>query len=124
MSKSGQRKQFTFISRAAPYGSNRPNLCLDMALAAAVFEQHVNYVFLGDGVYQLLQGQNAENIRSKTLGNAMETLELYGIENVIVDADALHARGLSEQDLLLPVQSLDGTAIAELINKSDHVFNL
>ena len=33
------KKVFTFISRAAPYGSNRPKMSLDAALATAVFEQ-------------------------------------------------------------------------------------
>ena len=45
------KKAFTFISRTAPYGSNRPKMSLDAALATAVFEQEVNYLFMDDGVY-------------------------------------------------------------------------
>lgn len=124
MSKRDSKKQFTFISRAAPYGGNRPQLCLDMALAASVFEQQVNYLFVGDGVYQLLKGQNAEAIHTKTLGNAMATLDLYGIDNVIVQAEALVTRGLTSEDLLLPVLVLSGSDISALIARSDAVFNL
>ena len=124
MSKRPQKKQLTFLSRAAPYGTNRPQLCLDMALAAAVFEQTVNYVFLDDGVFQLLEGQNAEGIQSKTLGNALETLDLYGIDRVIVEAEAMTARGLSPDDLLLPAQVLNSDEIGEIIAESDAVFNL
>lgn len=125
MTKSAkQRKKFTFLTRSAPYGSNRPQLCLEAALAAAVFEQQVNYVFLEDGVYQLLQGQNGESIHSKTLGSAMETLDLYGIENVYVEERALEARGLTPEDLVIPVQLCDSDTVAGLLKTADCVFNL
>ena len=100
MTESAEKKNITFISRAAPYGQDKANLCLDMALASAVFEQNINYVFLEDGVYQLLKGQDATTIQSKTLGNALETLELYGIENIYVDQSSLEKRGFSETDIL------------------------
>lgn len=118
------RKSFAFITRRAPYGSNRPQLCLDAALAAAVFEQQVSYFFLDDGVYQLLDNQNAEAIQSKSLGNALETLELYGIEEVCVDAAALQARGLDKEDLVLPVTVCDREEIGRRLEQADCVFNL
>ncbi|MEX0963039.1 MAG: sulfurtransferase complex subunit TusC [Pseudohongiellaceae bacterium] len=123
-SKSPPRSSLTFVSRSAPYGRNRANLCLDMALAAAVFEQDVSYVFMGDGVYQLLKGQEGSAIGSKTLGNALETLSLYGIENVYADQQALQERGLKKSDLLSGLQTIDNDAIAKLIDSSDTVFNL
>ena len=125
MSKIANKKQtFTFISRAAPYGNNRAQLCLDAAFAAAVFEQHINYVFMDDGVYQLLADQNAEEINSKTLGRALQTLDLYGIENVYVLDTALSERNLSPEELLTPVEVLSADGIASLLSKSDRVINL
>ncbi len=118
------KQTLTFITRSAPYGSTRPQLCLDMALATAVFEQDVNYIFLGDGVYQLLKGQNGESIHAKTLGKALETLDLYGIENVFVTADTLESRNLSEEDLLLDVQVIDNKTLQQLLAKSHTVFNI
>ena len=117
-------KTFTFVSRTAPYGSQRPRLCLDAALATAVFEQQVNYMFIDDGVYQLLKNQNAEGIRSKTLGNALETLALYGIENVLVDRSSLAERGLTPADLLREVTECNNDEIAKVLQRSDYVFNL
>jgi tRNA 2-thiouridine synthesizing protein C len=119
-----QKKILTFLSRSAPYGSDHAQLCLDMALASAVFEQQVNYVFLDDGVYQLLKDQNAESIGAKTLGNALETLELYGIETVLVDAFSLAQRGLSTADLLLPAQPVSRAELSAVLRDSDAVFNL
>ena len=54
-----QHKTLTFISRHAPYGNNKAKLVMDAALAAAVFEQQVNFLFMDDGVFQLVQNQNA-----------------------------------------------------------------
>lgn len=118
------KSNITFVSRGAPYGNNRATLCLDMALACAVFEQDVNYVFLGDGIYQLLKGQDGSAIGSKTLGNALETLALYGIEKIFVDQQSLYERGIDASELLPDMQLIDRVTIAELINKSGTVFNL
>ena len=70
--------QQRLTSRQAPYGS-KAKLVIDAALAAAAFEQQVNFLFMDDGVFQLVQNQNAESISSKTIGRALETLELYGL---------------------------------------------
>jgi tRNA 2-thiouridine synthesizing protein C len=117
-------RTFTFISRSAPYGNNRPRLCLDAALATAVFEQKVNYLFMDDGVFQLLANQNADGIASKTLGNALETLELYGIDQVMVLKESLASRHISSEDLLFPVQLLSNSDLQSLIESSDYVINL
>ena len=117
-------KTFTFISRSAPYGSTRPKLTLDAALATAVFEQQINYLFMDDGVYQLLAAQNAEPIQAKTLGNALQTLELYGIEKIYVDSDSLAMRNLQPEDLAIPVSVVDEAEMRALIDRSHYVINL
>ena len=118
------KSRITFISRAAPYGQNKANLCLDMALASAVFEQDVNYIFFGDGVYQILKGQDGSAIESKTLGNALETLVLYGIEKIYADSQSLQEREISESELLSGMQIVNSESIAQIIESSDAVFNL
>ena len=114
----------TFISRSAPYGSNRANLCLDMALACAVFEQDVNYVFLDDGIYQLLKGQDGAAIQNKTLGSALETLALYSIENVYVDQQSLKERDIDAAELLPSIKLIENYALSRLIKNANLVFNL
>jgi len=118
------KSRITFISRSAPYGSNRANLCLDMALACAVFEQDVNYVFLDDGIYQLLKGQDGAAIQNKTLGNALETLALYSIGNVYADQKSLQERGIDAAELLPSIQLVENDALSRLIKSADLVFNL
>lgn len=123
-SKMSTGKSFTFITRAAAYGSDRPRLCLDIALATSVFEQQVNYLFLDDGVYQLLANQDGAAIQNKTLGSAIETLELYGIEKILVDENSLRERHLQSEDLLLPIELVDEKSIGKLLDSSDYIFNL
>ena len=71
-----------------------------------------------------MKHQEARGINSKTLGKALETLDLYGIENVCVDADSLSERGIRGGDLVLEVEPVSRTHIAELIDQADTVFNL
>ena len=119
-----QHKMLTFISRQAPYGNNKAKLVMDAALAAAVFEQQVNFLFMDDGVFQLVQNQNAESISSKTIGRALETLELYGIEQVLVDEASLQERHIAADDLCMPVKILKAKELQQLTTNSDVVINL
>ena len=119
-----QHKMLTFISRQAPYGNNKAKLVMDAALAAAVFEQQVNFLFMDDGVFQLVQNQNAEFISSKTIGRALETLELYGIEQVLVDEASLQERHIAAGDLCMPVKILKAEELQLLTTNSDVVINL
>ena len=118
------KSSITFISRSAPYGHNGADSCLGMALASGVVVQDVSYVFLDDGIYQLLKGQNGAAIQSKTLGNALETLALYGIEDVYADQQSLRARSIDIADLLPGIQLIDHGDISKLIEGSDTVFSL
>ncbi len=118
------KKKFTFVSRSAPYGLDRAHQCLEMALATAVFEQPINYLFLGEGVLQLVSKQDVRSLHNKALGNALEALDLYGVEKPCVDEEALESCGLDAEDLVVPVELLDQAAIRELLEDSDVVVNL
>src|SRR5690606_9679794 len=69
-------KTLTFLSRQAPFGSSRAKACMDMVLASAVFEQQINYVFMDDGVWQLVKGHAPEGSGAKNSLAALQALEL------------------------------------------------
>jgi len=117
-------KTLTFITRQAPYGSSKPKACLDMVLSATVFEQSINYVFMDDGVYQLVKDQQTSGIPAKNLSAALTALNLYGVEQVYVDRTSLKDRDLSADDLLIPVELCDANRIKQMIQSSDMVFAL
>ncbi len=118
------KREITIITRHAPYGKDNAFACVDMVLAFAVFEQAVNYLFLGDGVFQLLRDQEAKSIDQKTIAAALSAIELYGVKNIYVDSKSMTDRGVSAEGLILPVSLLDELQTAQLVATSHCVFNL
>lgn len=114
-------KTLTFISRQAPFGSNKAKACLDMVLASAVFEQQINYVFMGDAVWQLLRGHNPEGIGAKNTMTAMQALELYGVDRIYALDESLTARGLTAAHLQIPIAVISKAELQLLISTSDVV---
>lgn len=122
---SGKSKTITFISRRPPYSTEHAKACLDMVLAAAVFDQQIHYLFMDDGVYQLLAGQSPEGIHNKNLGAALEALPLYGVDSILVDAQSLEERNLSPAQLLQTgFKTCSSDELKKLIKNSDQVFTL
>ena len=117
-------KTITFITRSTPYGHGQAKACLDMVLSAAVFEQKINFIFMDDGVWQLKKGQAPSHIDAKDLSAAFTALPLYEVNDLYVNANDLQERGLSCEELVVPVHSVQANTIAELIRESDVVFTL
>ncbi len=115
------KKTFLLICRRAPYGQSLAREALDVALTAATFDQQVAMLFMGDGVLQLLKGQQPAAIAQKALDKQLAALPLYDIETIYVEAEALQQRGLALSDLALPARALSADAIAEHINAHDVV---
>lgn len=118
-----ESKSFLIISRRPPYGSSHARDALDTALTTAVFEQPVAVLFQGDGVFQLLKGQEPGGVRQKNLSATLSALPMYDIERLYVCARAMAQRGLNPDDLVLPVEVLDDAGIAGLIRNHDVVMN-
>ncbi|HLT64612.1 MAG TPA: sulfurtransferase complex subunit TusC [Pseudohongiella sp.] len=114
-------KTLTFLSRQAPFGSSRAKACMDMVLASAVFEQQINYVFMDDGVWQLVKGHAPEGIGAKNSMAALQALELYGVENIYALGSSLAERGLDSSQLQIPVRVCTVAQLADIIGQSDVV---
>ena len=119
-----QLTNFTFLARTAPYGNNRCNLLMDIALASSVFEQKSNYVFMDDAIYQLLRNQNADHIHTKTFSKAIEALKLYGINNIYVLKKSLTERSVSLDELVLNPEIINQQQLQELVRNSQNVISL
>ena len=119
-----QLTNFTFLARTAPYGNNRSNLLMDIALASSVFEQKSNYVFMDDAIYQLLRNQNADQIQTKTFGKAIEAIKLYGINNIYVYEKSLKERSVSLDELVLNPEIINQKQLQKLIRNSENVISL
>lgn len=122
MSLDPNKKTLTFISRKSPHGQGYAKACLDMVLSSAVFDQHINLVFMDDGVYQLQKQQDPTAINNKDLSAAFSALPLYDVHNIYVDSEALQRRYLKSDDLVIDVELADAAQISKLIAESDVVY--
>jgi tRNA 2-thiouridine synthesizing protein C len=119
----GSKKSQLVVVRKSPYGSTLARAALDASLAAAAFDQAVNLLFLGDGVLQLLPGQDSAVIDKKSIGKLIASLPLYDIESIYVDATALTGYALTVEDLPQSLQLLDEPAIRALMADHHHLLS-
>jgi tRNA 2-thiouridine synthesizing protein C len=123
MEEGGVVKKFMFVNRKAPYGTIYALEGLEVVLISAAFDQDVSMAFIDDGVYELVKGQQTKGIEMKNFSPTYRALEGYDVEKLYVDRDSLAARGLSEDDLVVPVEVLGSAEIAELMNQQDVVIS-
>jgi tRNA 2-thiouridine synthesizing protein C len=123
MSSEGQSKKFMFVNRKAPYGSVYALEALEVVLITAAFDQDVSLVFVDDGVLQLKKGQQTKAIETKNFSPTYRALEGYDVEKLYVERESLQARGLTEDDLLVPVEVLGREELGALMESQDVVLS-
>lgn len=116
-------KKFMFVNRKPPYGTVYALESLEVVLIAATFDQDVSLVFVDDGVYELVKGQNTKAIGVKNFSPSYRALEGYDVEKLYVERESLESRGLAEKDLLVPVEVLDSAQMAALMAEQDVVLS-
>jgi tRNA 2-thiouridine synthesizing protein C len=121
-------RKLLYVFRSAPHGTIIGQEGLDVLLTGGAFEQDVSILFMDDGVFQLLKGQDTSAIGSKdyarafgALGDFCETLE-HG-DGVFVESLSLAQRGLGPEDLVIPVKVLEHEAIHTLFEAQHAVLN-
>lgn len=110
-----------FIFQQAPFSSPMAREGLEALLAAAAFEQNPTVIFMGDGIWQLLESGDTPSHKnhSKMLG----ALPLYGVEHIYVHQPSLSQRHLEISDLLLPAAPINNQQFATHIASAKTVFN-
>lgn len=111
-------KHFLFLMRHAPYGGLWAQETIDMLLTTAAFDQKIRVLFLDDGVFQLLSGQQPGTGR-KAVGTLLGALSLYDVDDIWVERESLQERGLSPEQLLLPAAVVARREVAALLNQAD-----
>lgn len=116
-------KRFMYVNRRAPYGTVYALECLETILIAAAFEQDVSVVFMDDGVYQLKKDQDTAAIGMKNFSPTYRALEGYDVEKLYVERESLEARGLTAEDLVVPVEILGAAELQEIMAAQDVVLS-
>jgi tRNA 2-thiouridine synthesizing protein C len=122
-SSAGKVKKFMFVNRKAPYGTIYALESLEVVLITATFDQDVSLVFIDDGVYELVKGQQTKDIGVKNFSPSYRALDGYDVEKLYVDQESLSARGLSEKDLLVPVEVLNAEQMGQLMQQQDVILS-
>lgn len=109
------------VSRHAPYGNSLARSALDTALAAGAFDMAPALLFMGEGVLQLLPGQDPSATGTRNHGKVLDSLPLYDIDRLYVDGTALAAYGLADMPLPDAAVVVDPAAIRKLLQTADHL---
>ena len=116
-------KKFMFVNRKPPYGTVYALESLEVVLIAATFDQDVSLVFLDDGVYELVKGQDTKAAGIKNHSKTYRALDGYDVEKLYVERESMQARGLTEDDLMVGVEVLASAEMAELMASQDVVLS-
>ena len=120
---SGIVKKFMYVNRKAPYGTIYALEVLETILISSAFDQDVHVAFLDDGVYQIKKGADTKETGMKNFSSTYRALEGYDIEKLYVEEESLAERGLSEADLIVPVEVISRADMAKLMAEMDVIIS-
>ena len=112
-------KKFMMVNRKAPYGTVYALESLEVVLFAAAFEQDVSLAFLDDGVYQLKKGHQTKGVEMKAFEKTYGALEDYDVTKLYVDQESLAGRGLTADDLCVPVEIMSRADLGKRMEEQD-----
>jgi tRNA 2-thiouridine synthesizing protein C len=123
MEEGGKVKKFMYVNRKAPYGTIYALESLEVVLIGAAFEQDVSLAFIDDGVYQLARGQETKGIGVKNFSPTYRALEDYDVTKLYVSQESMQARGLTADDLVVPVKVVGEREMAEIMDGQDVILS-
>lgn len=100
MTDEKQRKTFIYINRKAPFGTIYALESLEVVLIGAAFEQDVSLAFIDDGVFQLMNNQDAAAAGMKTFSKIYRALGDYEVRKLYVEKESMELRGITLDDLM------------------------
>ena len=106
------------LMRKAPYGSVYTAEGFRSMMGIGVFEMDVRVVFVDDGVYALVKGQDPAALDMKPLGDGFPMLEDFGVDKFYVHGGSLAERGLTPEDLVMDVEIVDGEGVAHVLESA------
>jgi len=103
------------LMRKAPYGSVYTAEGFRSMMGIGVFEMDIRVLFVDDGVYALVKGQNPAGLDMKPLGEGFPTLPEFGVSKFYVHERSLSERGLTPADLVMDVEIVDDAGAARIL---------
>lgn len=116
-------KSLAIINQSAPHGDIGGRESLDLVLASASYDTPLALFFIGDGLWQLVPGQQPSLAGAKNYSKTFGLLELYDVDTIYLCEQSLAQRGLEADDLLLDGELLSPAAINDKLSQFDHVLS-
>ena len=111
-----------FVFSSAPHGSSAGREGLDALLATSALTEDIGVFFIGDGVFQILAGQQPQTILMRDYIATFKVLPLYDIESIWICATSMQERGLGENTpLVLEATRLTSDRLREELSHYDTV---
>lgn len=110
-------KGIGFVFSSAPHGSASGREGLDAVLSTSNYTSDLALFFIGDGVMQLLCGQNPAVILSRDYILTFKMLPLCDVENIYVCENSLCERGLRDTPLIINANIIQYKDMADHINQ-------
>ncbi len=110
-----EKTKIMFVMRKAAHGSIYAYEGLEAILIMGAFEQEISVVFIDDGVFVLKKEQDTKPLGVKEFSKTFKTLEDYDITNIYADRESLEQRGLTADDLIIPVKVMEAGEIAKIM---------
>lgn len=113
--------KIAFLFRAPPHGTSVSREGLDAVLAATAFcdENEIGVFFIDEGVLNLVEGQQPEQLLQKDFIRTFKLLDLYEIKPRFICADSLDKFNLTEENLILSAEKIDRTSLMQKLNQAD-----
>jgi len=105
----------------APYSSSYPIDALEAAFAATNMGLELRFVFVGEGVLQLIQEQGNTSIAHKSIFKKLGALPLFDIEKIYVQSTALSKYNVSIPQSMPNIETVSDAKLASLCQYAQHV---
>ncbi|WP_217518992.1 sulfurtransferase complex subunit TusC [Vibrio metschnikovii] len=114
-------KKIAFVFHSPPHATSAGREGLDAVLAASAYSDDLAVFFVGEGVLQLVSGQDPKAILSRDYISTFKLLDLYEIESRYVCEQSLAEWGITSEALLINVFPLSPQAIGAMWQSFDHI---
>lgn len=116
-------KKYLFTLQKSSYSGLYVQEMIDIILTTAAFEQDVTILLLDDAVFHLKNHQNAINSAYKNTATLFSMLPTMDVNAIFVETQSLVERGLSKNELSLPVQEVSRKEVTAFMSQFDLIFS-
>ena|GEM_PF-2672568 len=115
------KKNILFIIANGPFSSNQNAAALDMLLAAGINQLAVTAIFTDDGIFTLLQNQQAQQLQATNFSKMWQALSIYNVKKTYVLENSLIERNITSENLTLFPEAINTKKFTELMQQQDFI---